>query len=101
MPISSASRAYIHQFEEPTYSDAAPHPGQCDWVCFVRLGAAPSTCGPPAAQDNPAKQGPAAGAVKGNGVGTFRLVGKRVFVVRGFRARRVSENPAAPRKTLI
>jgi hypothetical protein len=74
------SRGCIRQFEEHTYSDAAPHPGKCDLVCFVRLGAAPSTCGPPAAQDNPAKQGPAAGAVKGNGVGTFRLVGKRVFL---------------------
>ena len=31
---------------EPACSDAAHHPVKCKWVCFVRLGAAPSTYGP-------------------------------------------------------
>ena len=85
---------------EHTYSTATQNPVACDWVRFVCLGAVPSTCDPPAAQDNPAKQEPAAGAVQGNGVGTFRLVGKTRVCVFGFRAHRVSENPAAQRKNI-
>ncbi len=43
---------------EPACSDAAHHPVKCEWVCFVRLGAAPSTYGPPAAQDILRSRGP-------------------------------------------
>ena len=73
----------------------------CDWVRFLRLGAAPSTYGAFRRPRTPCEAGARRRRLwKERGVGTFRLVGKtRVFVF-GFRAHRVSENPAAPRKNI-